>query len=496
MRQRGLRKSYRHHDQVHLQSSLLPSDHGLSVKKWHKGNELAMTLSSQPAQTQRAVPAGSWPALLLLTAVYAVSFVDRTAVSVVQDTIKAELQLSDWQIGLMIGPAFAIVYSLAGLPLARVAERYNRAHLLAWCLAIWSIMTMACGLARDFMTLFLARMGVGIGEAGGNPASHALIADLFPESRRATAIAIYTLGASLGTILGAAGVGWLASMLGWRATFLALGLPGFVLVAAIMLWLRDPRRVMAARLDHQDPDTAPPPFTAVAIDLLRNSAFRHLVWGGSLIVLVGYGVAAFLPALLVRSYQLPLGQVGLITGIVAGAGGAIGTIAGGLAGDRWAHGNPEQLARITAFAVFPAPMLLVGGIMSHSLAVLTTGAFFGLIALYGYVAPAFAQVHALAHAQNRATVTSIYYLVTNLVGLGIGPPLIGAISDWRARGILELDAGAYAQTCLRSGSAPIPGCATASAQGMETALIAISLLPLVAGVHFILVARRYRQQFE
>lgn len=455
-----------------------------------------MTHMAQKPQPDTVVPAGSWSALALLTAVYAVSFVDRTAVTVVQDRIKAELQLSDWQIGLMIGPAFAIVYSVAGLPLARIAERSNRAHLLAWCLAIWSAMTMACGLARDFVTLFLARMGVGIGEAGGNPASHAMIADLFPESRRATAIAVYTVGASLGTVLGAAAVGWLASVLGWRATFFALGLPGFVLVGAIMLWLRDPGRGKTLYPNRAPSRIAPPPFAAVASELFMNAAFRHLVWGGSLIVLVGYGVGAFLPALLVRSYHLPLEQVGLITGLVAGVGGTIGTMAGGLAGDRWARGNPKLLAYITACAVFPAPLLLVGGIASHTLSLAIVGTFLGVVAIYGYVAPAFAQVHALAHDQNRATVTSIYYLITNLVGLGIGPPLIGAISDWRARRTLGLDATEYVQACFRSGSISPHECATASAQGMETALVVVSLLPFLAGIHFLIVAQRYRQRSE
>lgn len=449
--------------------------------------------SSHPA-TGSTVPPGSWTGLALLTAAYTISFVDRTALSIVQDEIKAELQLSDWQIGLMIGPAFAIIYSLAGLPLARIAEKRNRAHLLTWCLTIWSIMAMACGLMRDFAGLFLARMGVGIGEAGGNPASHSMIADLFPESRRATAIAIYTLGAPLGTLLGAAGVGWLASEIGWRAAFLALGLPGFLLAAMLLLWLRDPERRVTPGTEPAVDDIAPPSFGAVALALLRNSAFRHLVWGGSLVVLVGYGVAAFLPALLVRSYHLPLAEVGLITGLVAGVGGAVGTMAGGLAGDRWARGRPIRLAHVTALAAFPAPLMLVGGIMSHSLPLAIAGSFLGMVAIYGYVAPAFAQVHAMAGPRSRATVTSLYYLVTNLVGLGIGPPLIGAISDYRAQWLLGLDSAGFAQACLRTGAAPLDSCAPATVDGMETALLAISLLPLVAGFHFLIVARRYRQQ--
>lgn len=452
-----------------------------------------MTITPSPTTSAPTVTRASWQGLALLTAAYTISFVDRTAVSVVQDRIKAELQLTDWQIGLMIGPAFAIVYSLAGLPLARLAEKRNRATLLSWCVAIWSVMAMACGLARDFATLFLARMGVGIGEAGGNPASHSMIADYFPENRRATAIAIYTLGAPLGTFLGAAGVGWLAEEIGWRQAFLLLGLPGFLLVAVMLLRLKDPPRHGIAAAGVADDDAAPS-FRTVLGDLMRNSAFRHLVWGGSLVVLVGYGLAAFLPALLVRSYHLPLGQVGLLTGLVAGVGGAIGTMAGGMAGDRWGVGRPRRLAIIAAVAVLPAPFLLAGGILSHSLPIAIAGSFLAMVAIYAYVAPAFAQVHALAQARSRATVTSVYYLVTNLIGLGLGPPLIGAASDYGARQAMGLDATAFTQACLNANSPPLATCSAAGATGMEFALLIMSVLPMIAAAHFLVAARRYRQQ--
>lgn len=436
------------------------------------------------------IPAKSWIGLFCLTAAYTVSFIDRTAVSVVQGSIKSELQLTDWQIGLMIGPSFAIVYSLAGLPLARLAEKQNRSRLLVWCIAIWSAMTMACGFARDFMTMFLARMGVGIGEAGGNPASHSLIADFFPENRRATAIAIYTLGAPLGTFIGAAGVGWLASEFGWRTAFLVLGIPGFLLAGAMLLWLRDPIREDSAG---QGPKlaAAPPPFREVWRELFQNSAFRHLVWGGSLVVLVGYSLAAFLPALLIRRYNLPLAEVGLITGTVAGIGGAIGTMAGGFAGDRWGRGRPKYLAVVTALAVFPAPLLLISGIMSQKLPFAVAGTLLGMIAIYGYIAPAFAQVHALAGARSRATVTSIYYLVTNLVGLGIGPPLLGAMSDYFSRQAVNLDSASFAETCLKVQTDASADCSAAMASGIETALLVMSLLPFIAGIHFLIAAKRY-----
>jgi predicted MFS family arabinose efflux permease len=455
-----------------------------------------MEIGNHPLQT--ASPATSerpsreaWITLALLTAAYTLSFVDRTAVSVVQDRIKADLQLTDWQIGLMIGPAFAIIYSLAGLPLARIAERRDRIRLLAGCIAVWSVMTMLFGQGRSFVSLFIARMGVGIGEAGGNPASHSLIAECFPEARRAMAIAVYSLGAPLGAFIGAVATGWLAGKIGWRDTFLVLGVPGAVLVVMVLFWLRDPVR-RTDQLNKTDDEAQVPSFRTVALELMRSSSFRHLVWGGSLVVLVGYGLAAFLPALLVRSYDLPLAQVGFLTGVVSGIGGGAGTIIGGVAGDRWARGRPQRLATLCAVAVLPAPILISVGILSHDLSFAVAGCFLGMMALYAYVAPAFAQVHAIASARSRATVTSIFYLITNLIGLGLGPPLIGALSDWQARQNMGLDASEFSSACLILNAVPVPECASAMADGIEKALLMMSVLPLLAAAHFLMVAKRHR----
>ncbi|MCW1383605.1 MFS transporter [Novosphingobium sp. KCTC 2891] len=455
------------------------------------------TTSRSSCSSPAVKPTRPWLALGLLLLAYTISFVDRTAVSVVQEKLKFELGLTDWHLGLMIGPAFAIVYSLAGLPMARLAERRNRARLLAGCLAVWSLMVMACGMGRNFVELFLARMGVGIGEAGGNPASHSLIADLFPANRRARAIAIYTLGAPIGSFLGAALVGWMAQALGWRHTFLLLGVPG--VVCALLVWrlMPSPPRGgldigLADEKAGQDTGNSVPPLGAVLRDLLGRPAFRHLVWGGSLVVLVGYGVPAFLPAYLTRQFHLPLAEVGLIAGLVNGVAAGIGTILGGIAGDRWGASDARRLALIPAFMVLPAAPLLVGGLLSGSLWVAVAGTFLGNMAICGYIAPAFAQVHRMATTRSRATVTAVYYLITNLVGLGLGPPIIGAISDTRARQMMGLDAAAFQSLCLPLKGTPGAGCGEALAGGMTTALAVISLLPLVAVVHFLIAARKVR----
>lgn len=208
-------------------------------------------------------------------------------------------------------------------------------------------------------------------------------------------------------------------------------------------------------------------------------------------VLVGYGIAAFLPPLLLRRFHLPLGEVGLIAGTVSGIGGGIGTMIGGLAGDRWGAGQPRRLALIAALAAFVSAPLLIGGILSTSLAGLVCGTFLGTLSVYAYVAPAFAQVHDFATARSRATVTSIFYLVTNLVGLGLGPPLIGAISDRSAQMSLALDSNAFRSLCFKASSLQHAVCANAIADGLANALVVISVLPLLAAMHFFFASYQY-----
>lgn len=426
-------------------------------------------------------------ALALLLAGYTISFVDRIAISIVQEQLKLELGLRDWHLGLMIGPAFAIVYAVASLPLARFAERRNRPALLAICLGVWSLMTMACGLARNFFELFLARMGVGIGEAGGNPASHSLIADYFPPDRRARAIAIYSLGAPLGSFLGAALVGWLASTVGWRTTFLWLGLPG--LLTALLVWRLVPEPPRGTFDETGKSGQAVPPFMHVVRELLGRPDFRHLVWAASLIVLVGYSTAAFIPAYLMRRHGLTLGEVGWMAGAINGIAAGIGTMAGGYAGDRWGGASGQRLPLIPALVSLLAAPLLVAGLLSGSLWIAFAGTFLGTMMLYGYIAPAFALVHRMATARSRATSTAIYYLITNIIGLGIGPPLIGAMSDWWARRTLGLSATAFDATCLPATGTPAPACAGALAEGLTAAMASASLLTLLAAIHFVVAAR-------
>lgn len=428
--------------------------------------------------------------LLLLS--YTVSFVDRTALGILQEKIKYDLHLSDWQLGLMSGPAFALLYAATGIPVARLTERFDRRVILSTCLVIWSAMTMACGAANNFFQMFLARMGVGVGEAGGNPVSHSLIADLFPVDRRGRAIAIYSLGAPAGAFLGAAVVGWLAQYWDWRHVFLMLGPPGFILALLIWFLVPDIRRGAFEKASEAD---AAPSLVEVVRHLFGMKVFRHAVTGASLVVLVGYGIAAFLPPYLIRRHGFELGEVGLIAGMVNGVAAAFGTLIGGYWGDRLSVRNSSFLGYVPAGSIlFAGPMLILGFWAADprlSIALV----FLGTLLVYGYIAPTFTLVHTLSSARTRATATAIFYLVINLVGAGLGPPLIGALSDWFAKRAFAGPATDFERLCLGPNGDPLgEACRFAGATGLTGALMMTSALLLWATVHFWLTGRALQRQ--
>lgn len=434
----------------------------------------------------------AWTVLILLLLSYTVSFVDRTALGILQEHIKYDLHLTDWHLGLMSGPAFALLYAVAGIPLARLAEHRDRRIILSACLTVWSTMTMLCGAATSFFQMFLARMGVGIGEAGGNPVAHSLIADLFPATNRGRAIAIYSLGAPAGAFLGAALVGWLAQNWGWRHTFFLLGPPGFIL--AVLVWFLIPN-VARGRFETSQQTQTPPSFATVLRQLFAQPAYRHAAAGASLVVLVGYGAASFLPPYLIRHHALPMAEVGILAGLVNGVAAAFGTMAGGYAGDRLVARNPRLAGVVPACSVLIAAPLMVLGFVSRDLTISILCVFLGTMFIYGYIAPTFALVHTLSSARSRATATALFYLVINLVGTGLGPPLIGAISD-------AFSVRAFAGSPDRFHALCSPGattatqdiCLQATATGLTYSLAAVSLLLVWASVHFWLIGRAKIEQ--
>ncbi|MCH2172859.1 MFS transporter, partial [Myxococcota bacterium] len=276
-------------------------------------------------------PAATRYALGLLMVIYTVNHIDRQIMHILIEPVRLDLNLSDTQIGALVGAGFAIFYTVAGLPIARLADRGIRRNIIAVALAIWSVMTVASGLARGFMTLMAARIGVGVGEAGCTPPAHSLISDYFPPERRATALSIYALGVPIGTLFGLAFGGYLADQVGWRSAFFVVGAPGVLLAVITRMTLREPPRGQSdagANLEVE-------PLRDVLSFMWKLRSLRHTMIGTSLQTLTLAGWGAWNAPFLVRVYDMSLTQVGLSLGLIAGIAGAAGTFGGGWLADRF-----------------------------------------------------------------------------------------------------------------------------------------------------------------
>jgi predicted MFS family arabinose efflux permease len=365
-------------------------------------------------------------ALALLCAVYVVNFVDRQILAILLQSIKQDLQLSDTQLGLLSGTAFGIFYATLGVPIARIADRVSRKWVIATCLALWSAMTALCGTALGFLSLLVYRTGVGVGEAGGSPPAHSLISDYFPPERRATALAIFSLGVPFGILVGFLAGGWLNEALGWRLAFVVVGLPGVVLALVVALTLREPPRGHSEGLTSGG---APPSALQVVAFLWESRSFRHLSFASGLYAFVGYSVISWAPSFLIRSHGMSAAEAGTWLSLIIGIGGGIGNYAGGVIADRWAERDPRGRVLLPALALALALPLSVGIFVTDSagvaLALLVAPTALGLM----YQAPTFAVTQFLATPRMRATAAAVLLFVINIIGLALGPWTTGALSD-------------------------------------------------------------------
>ncbi len=369
--------------------------------------------------------------LAVLFVVYIFNFVDRQILSVLLVPIKAELGASDTAMGFLTGFAFALFYTTAGIPIARLADRTSRTTIIAVGLVVWSGMTAASGLARSFAQLALARVLVGVGEAAASPAAHSLISDYFPPARRATALAIYTMGANVGILLGLAGGGWLAQYFGWRAAFYVVGLPGLLMAVVVWLTLEEPPR--GAADDVADGEAEPMPSTGEVLRHLWSlPTFRHLTLAGGIYALAGYGFMTWVPAFLNRVHGLSIGEAGTWAGLMIGGAGAIGAFIGGQLCDRLAPRDMRWqmwVPMIGGLLIVPFGLCFV--LLDDVRLAL---AFYLPASIVGsfYVGPTFAVTQALAKLRMRALAAAIVLFVLNLVGLGLGPVAIGFANDMLA----------------------------------------------------------------
>ncbi|MDX9998286.1 MAG: MFS transporter [Phenylobacterium sp.] len=428
--------------------------------------------------------------LFALLVVYTFNFIDRVLVSIVQEPIRAEFNLTDTQLGLLGGPTFAILYTLLGIPIARLAERKNRMTILAVCVGLWSAMTAACGMATSYATLLLARIGVSIGEAGCTPPAQSVIADYFPEKSRATALSIYALGIPIGSMLAAVGGGIIAEAMGWREAFLTLGLPGLVLAILVKLTVKEPPRAGAA--------IEAPGLRETASLLSKKSAFWYAAFGGAMASFVGYGVGQFTNSFFMRSHELSILQASQITGLLLGAFGAIGTFISGWLADRIRGRYPNAIAWLPAVGFMVAGPLNVFGYMSGSLPVAV--ALLAVAQLGGslYLGSMYAIAQGVVHPRMRATAVAVLLFVVNLIGYAGGPPAIGALSDLIANREL-LAAGLSLDACraaVSAGGVADPACTGASEVGLRWAIILGYSGLLLAAAFFLMSWRTVRRDWH
>lgn len=388
---------------------------------------------------------GRWQALAMLFLVGVFNYIDRQSIAILQVPIKKELGLSDAQLGALTGLSFALLYTSLGLPIARLADRYSRKLIIVAALAIWSLMTAGCGLAAGFMTLVLFRMGVAVGEAGCIPATHSLIADYFPQARRATAISIWALCLPFGVMLGFAAGGLLSERLGWRDTFLTLGAVGLALVPLVMLLLPEPQR------GAQDVGPAPgamPPVREALLILWRLRTFRHAAWAGALVAYVLYAVMNWNAPFYSRVFGLSIRELGLYLALIAGVGGGIGTALSGVFADRAGRRDVRWYLWVPALTTLAAvPFMLVQYLTADVRLSMIAGVVPATL-LSAYMSPLVATVQSLMPANLRAFASAVLVLVVNVVGLGLGPLVTGVISDVLANryGLVQ-DSLRYAIAC-------------------------------------------------
>jgi MFS family permease len=370
---------------------------------------------------------GGGRVLLILLLAYIFNFIDRQIIGILAVPIKADLELSDSQLGLMGGLAFALFYTGLGIPIAWLADRYSRVNIIAVSVAVWSAFTAVCGLAHNFWQLFLARMGVGIGEAGGVAPSYSLIADYFPPERRARALAIFSFGIPIGSALGIFFGGWIATNVDWRAAFIIVGLIGLPIAALVKFGLKDPVRGgfdSGARAGD-----AAPPFSAVFKTLIRKPSFWLLSFGAASGSILGYGLIFWLPSFFKRSFQLELVEVSWFYGSIVLIGGVIGTWLGGWLGDRVGKGNPGGYALIPAICFLLAAPAYAAGLFAPSLA--AGWLLFVIPQMLGlaWLGPVIAAVQHIVPPNMRSTASASFLFINNLIGIGFGTWFVGRMSD-------------------------------------------------------------------
>ena len=413
--------------------------------------------------------------IVLLGSIYMFNFIDRMIISVVGEPIRREFGLSDFELGVMGGAAFALFYGGVGIPLARLAERISRIGIVATATAVWSIMTMISGMAGSYAQLLLARMGVGIGEAGFTAPVVSMIADRFPPERRATVFSLIAMGVSVGAAVGALGGGAVAQAYGWRMAFLVMGVPGLLLALLLVLTIAEPERMNAG--------AAAPTFAAVLKRVRQSRAFVAFTVGSGVVTLVGFALTLFLIPLLVRRFGFDLREAALTFALTFSAATGLGGVVGGMLADRLAAADHRRYGTAPMLATALALPLYLAAIYQDDWRVLAVLLFAATFCLYAFLPTIMTVTQRLVEPRMRATAAAIHAFAQTVFGLGIGSAFLGLLSDRLARWHFV---GDYRAECLTS---PSVACTAASATGLQQAMLLLGLFLVIAIAAFWLASR-------
>lgn len=398
--------------------------------------------------------------LVLLTLVYALNFIDRQILVILQESIKVDMDLSDSQLGLLTGFAFAIFYVSVGIPIARWADLGNRRNIVSLAVAVWSGMTALSGFTQNFWQLLLARIGVGVGEAGGSPPSHSMISDYYPVEQRGSALSFYSTGVYLGILFGFLIGGWINSEFGWRVAFFVVGVPGFLVALLVRFTIREPVRGGLEGRALEVPAT----FGETLRTLKGFGSFKLFAIAAGLNAFSSYGIGNFTPSFLIRSHGFSSLEVGTSLALITGIGGALGTYMGGVLADRYGANDKRWYLWISGIPAACSVPLMFTAVFIGDPRLALGFLFFATMLGAFYLGPTIAISHTLVSPSMRAMASAILFFILNLIGLGLGPLVVGMISD--------LLAPAYGSESLRY------------------ALGIVSFVNLISAAFFFLAARK------
>ncbi|WP_273187120.1 spinster family MFS transporter [Hyphomonas adhaerens] len=454
--------------------------------------------------------------LSALLVVYIFNFIDRSIFAILTEPMKTSLKLEDWHMGVLGGLAFAIFYTTLGIPIARLAERRSRIGIIVIALSLWSLMTVMCGFAMGFMSLFMFRLMVGVGEAGCTPPAQSVIADYFKPSSRATAASIYALGVPLGGMIAGLAGGpindyvtgdnvhalldnwgwtWAVEMIdwksfeGWRIAFIAVGLPGVVLATIIGMTIKEPPRGYTDPPNASGMPTERSGFVAAFKTLMKKPTYVHVVTGAAIASFAGYGIAQFSTSFLRRTHGLSLTEAALIFSLVIGLMAAIGVFLSGFLADKMSVRHPKALSWMPALGMGLSVPLYWLGYLAPTVPLMLPPLMAAALLHYFYLGPMYAVSTGVADARTRATAVAITLFAVNLIGIGLGPTLIGILSTVLKTMMLGgHDLGLTLEICKDVTGLPaaeMAACNSANARGLQWSIIIFASLYGWAALHYL-----------